>query len=150
VIFGIDPEHRHRRHLVFGGDPFGQFERGEGLEQREQRSAEQSGLLAGDDGDGPGVDELLRLLSRSRRCAASFLLRGEHRGDIAALACMTLGGGDRARPRRRIGGIASKKWRDGPEIEGVVGRETPDPGEAAEIHRNPRRRLVARGKTVFS
>ena len=97
-----------------------------------------------------GIDQLLRLLTRPSRRAAPLLLRREHCGDLTVLPGVTLRGRDGARPRRRIGGIAGKKWRDGVKVEGVVCREAPDPGEAAEIHRNPRRRIAARGETVFS
>ena len=55
VIFGVDPEDRHRRHLVLAGNLVGQLQRGQRLEQREQRAAKETRLLAGDDRDGRGV-----------------------------------------------------------------------------------------------
>ena len=52
VIFGIDPEHRDRRHAVLGSHLLGQPNRGERFQQREEWSAEETGLLPGDDGNG--------------------------------------------------------------------------------------------------
>ena len=49
VIFGVDPEDGDGRHLVIARHLFGELQRGERLEQREQRSAEEARLLAGDE-----------------------------------------------------------------------------------------------------
>ena len=55
-------------------DLLGELERGQRLEQREQRTAEEPGLLAGDDGDRAAVGEQPRRLARARRRAAALLL----------------------------------------------------------------------------
>ena len=52
VIFGVDPEHRDRRHAVLGPHLLGESNRGQRFQQREEWSAEETGLLAGDDGNG--------------------------------------------------------------------------------------------------
>ncbi len=52
VIFGVDPEHRDGRDAVFGFHLLSESKRSERLEKREEWSAEQSGLLSGDDRDG--------------------------------------------------------------------------------------------------
>ena len=76
VIFGVDPEHRNDFCLLFACGVAGQLDGGDGLEQREERSAEGAGLLSGED----------RRPSRCRR--ASVRLRGrpvEHRAAPAGL-----------------------------------------------------------------
>ena len=60
VILGVDPEHGDARHPMLARDARRELKRGERLEQRERRPAEQSGLLAGDDGDRLRVGERLR------------------------------------------------------------------------------------------
>ena len=150
MIFRVDPENGDRGHLVLFGDPFGQFERRNRLEQGENRPAEQTRLLTGQYRHCLGIDELLGLVTCQGRRAASVLLGREHGGNLATLPGVTLRGGDGARPRRSVSGVAGKKRRDGVEVEGVICREPPDPGKAAEIHRNPCRRILARGETVFS
>ena len=57
MIFGFDPEHGDRRDAVFLRDARGELRGGESFVKREQRTAEQSGLLAGDDRDGIRLGE---------------------------------------------------------------------------------------------
>ena len=102
------PRHACRRHL------FGELDRGERLEQREEWSAEQSRLLAGDDGDGPGISQRPAGFDGARRGAAALLLRVDDRRDLwtppvcpgRAIACPTrrdpLGRPRRTARQRRI------------------------------------------------
>ena len=88
VIFGVDPEHGDGRHVVFALDLLGQLERRQGLEQREERSAKQPRLLAGDDGDRARVGEQPRpLRPRGRRvppaCWAAMTRRSPAAGGCA-------------------------------------------------------------------
>ena len=86
VIFGVDPEDGDGRHLVVARDLLGELERGERLEQREQRSAEEPGLLAGDDGDRLAIGEQRARFAGARRRLAPLLLRGDHARDVVAAA----------------------------------------------------------------
>ena len=94
VILGIDPEDRDARNLMVARDLSRELERRQRLEQGEHRTAEQSGLLTGDDGDGLRIRELPRLRPRARRRAAAALLIRDDRGDLGAPAAVRL--------RRRI------------------------------------------------
>ena len=75
MVLGVDPEDGDDRHVMVAGHEVGELQRGERLEQREQRAAKQSRLLAGDDGDGAGIGELPRGLDgpgrRTRGAAAA-------------------------------------------------------------------------------
>ena len=51
VIFGVDPEDRDGRDAMFGLHLLGESERGERFQKREERPAEQSGLLPCDNGN---------------------------------------------------------------------------------------------------
>ena len=112
------------RHLV------GELERRQRLEQREQRTAEQPGLLTRDDGDGLRVGQRSRGLDGCRRRAAAPLLRGDDRGDLLrAGARAPASGAIACAHAARIGRIARKKRRDRREVVGVVGSQPPDPGK---------------------
>ena len=52
VIFGVDPEHRDRRHAVLGWYLLGESKRGQRFQEREEWSAEETGLLTRDNGNG--------------------------------------------------------------------------------------------------
>ena len=142
VVFGVDPEHRDRRHLVVARHLLGELDRGQRLEQREQRAAEQPGLLAGDDGDRLAVGEQRAGLARARRRAAPLLLSGDDRGDFVAVPVVRLGPRDRVGPRGAVRRIAGKKRRYGSEIVRVVGREAADPGKPPDVDRNTHGRPV--------
>src|SRR5204863_5147159 len=64
-----------------------------------------------------------------------FLLPCKDAGDVAARAVVPLRAGNRVRPRVLIGWIAGKERRDRLEVVRVIGREPPDPGETANVHR---------------
>ena len=53
VIFRVDPENGDGGNLMIARDLVGELERGDGLQQREQRPAEEPRLLAGDDCNRP-------------------------------------------------------------------------------------------------
>ena len=108
VILGVDPEHGDGRHAVIARHLFGQLQRGQRLEQREERTAEKPGLLAGDDGDGAAVGELPGGLARARRRAAALLLGAGLRRSRRADACAPASAGSR-RPRRPFGRVAGEK-----------------------------------------
>ena len=90
------------RHLL--GEP----DRRHRLEQREQRPAEQPGLLAGDNRDGCGVGQRLAGFDGTRRGAAEPLLRADDRRNFLAPPVVGLRAGDRLRPRGAIGGSPEK------------------------------------------
>ena len=70
VILGVDPEHGHHRHAMLLRHLRRQLHRRDGLEQREQRAAEQPGLLAGDDDARGGIGQPRRGLARRGRRVA--------------------------------------------------------------------------------
>ena len=98
VILGVDPEDGDRRHVVIARHLLGELERGQRLQQREQRAAEQPGLLAGDDRDGARVGEQPRRFARARRRLPPLLLAGDDGGDLVAPAIVRLRAGDRVGP----------------------------------------------------
>ena len=109
VILGVDPEDGDGRHAVVARHLLGELERGERLEQREQRAAEQSGLLAGDDRDRAADRRAAAPLRRARggACRRS-LLRRDDRGDLGAAAIVRLRARDRVGPG---GAIATDRRR---------------------------------------
>ena len=133
VILRIDPEDRDARNLMGARDLSRELERRQRLEQGERRTAEQSSLLTRDDGDGLRIRELLACGHRARRRGAAALLIGDDRGNLGAPAAVRLRPPDRVSPGRGIGWIAGKKRRDRWKIESVIGRQTPDPREAADV-----------------
>ena len=62
-----------------------QLHRRDRLEQREQRAAEQPGLLAGDDDARGGIGQPRRRLARRGGRAARGLLRGDDARDLGRL-----------------------------------------------------------------
>ena len=133
VILRIDPEDRDARNLMGARDLSRELERRQRLEQGERRTAEQSSLLTRDDGDCLRIRELLACGHRARRRGAAALLIGDDRGNLGAPAAVRLRPPDRFSPGRGIGWIAGKKRRDRWKIESVIGRQTPDPREAADV-----------------
>ncbi len=135
VILGVDPEDRHRGHLVLLLDLLRQRDRRDRLEQRVDRPAEQSGLLAGDDGDGFRIGEPCARRQRGRRRVAGLLLRGDRGGQRGAIARMLLGAGDRRPPGLRLGRIAGEEVGQFREVVDVVDAERPGPRRAGKIDR---------------
>src|SRR5581483_2053526 len=123
VVLRLDPEDRDDPHSVIPGRLLGEPERGQRLEEREQRPAEQTRLLAREDGDGVGRGELGGGGLRRGGRAAAALLSGENRGDLRPPARVLARAGDGGSPVRGLRRIASEERRDGAEVVRVVGRE---------------------------
>ena len=134
VILGIDPEDRDGRDAVRRGSLARELDGRDCLQQREERSAEGTGLLARDDGDGVGVCQLCRSGAGGRRGAAMRLLGGDDGRHGLPVARVARGAGDGVAPRVGRGRIARIERRDGRKIERVVPREWTDPPETAHIH----------------
>ena len=139
MVFGFHPENRHGLEAVVAPNLLGQLHRRERFVQAEGRAAEHTGLLAGDDGDGARIGELRGGRVRCGRRVALRLLRAKNPGHLGALARMRLRARNRDGPRRRRGGIAGKKRREGWKGKRVVGRELPDPRKTSNVDRNARR-----------
>ena len=133
VILGIDPENGHGRDAVVGLDAARQRNCGERLEQREERTAEQTGLLPGDDGHRAGIRQASRSLQRRGRGVPRAQLGGRHAGRLARTAGGSVPRLDRTAPACRRGRIAGKERREPLEGVAVVARQRRCPGEAAEI-----------------
>ena len=113
VILRFDPEHRDSRNRVLLRHSRGELDGSQRLVEREQRAAEQSGLLSGDDGDRLRIGEARGGVARCRgRVAALELSRSACALSSAAAPRMLLCARDRGRPRRRRRRIAGKKWRE--------------------------------------
>ena len=113
VVLRVDPEDRDGRHVVVARHLFGELEGGQRLEEREERAAEEPGLLAGDDRDRLAVGQQSAGFARARRRSAPFLLPGDDGGDVVAAAIVRLGPRDRVGPRAAVRRIAGKERRDG-------------------------------------
>ena len=104
------------------------------------------GLLAGHDRHGVGCREPGRGRASLRGRVATRLLVRKNRGDLRTAARVGLRALHGALPGGVARGIARVQWRDLVEIEGVVAGELPDPGQAADVERQPK--LTRRGRTV--
>ena len=112
MILRLDPEHRDGGNAVLLADTLGELQRSERFVQCEQRPAEETSLLTGDNGDRLFIgDERRRIARRSRR-ATSLELRVENRRELRSLARMCARARDRLGPRRRRGGVAGEKRRE--------------------------------------
>jgi len=126
------------RHLI------GELQRRQRLEQREDRAAEQSGLLAGDDRDGASIGEEFSRVARTRRRLAALLLPGDDARDLLTPALVALRAGNRVGPGGAVGRIAREERGDGRKIVGVVGRQPANPRKATDVDGNADERLVCR------
>jgi hypothetical protein len=136
VILRIDPEHRHGRHAVLGCDAGGELDRRDGFEQREERTAEESGLLAGDDGDGARIAQARRGLFGGFGRSAGAELRHSRAGHLIALPRMSLCPRDCGAPRLRRGRASGEERLDAWKVPGVLAREPPDPREPPHVDRD--------------
>src|SRR5581483_2391466 len=107
-----------------------------------------SRLLARQNRDRLVIGEQPGRVARARRGVAPGLLCANHLGDVGATAIVSLRARDRVRPGRAIGRIAGKKRRNGAKIVRVIGRQTADPGEAANVDWDAHRGLVCDGGRV--
>ena len=82
VVFGLDPEDRDGRHLVLPRHLVGELERRQGFEQREQRTAEETRLLSGQDRDRLRIGEMRRRFDRPGRRLPPLLLSRDDRRDL--------------------------------------------------------------------
>jgi len=112
-----------------------QLHRGNGLEQREERAAEEAGLLPGDDDACGGIGKRGAGLARRSRRAAAFLLRGDDARDFGGLPRQGTRARDRVGPRGRRCRIAGVKRRDVRERERIVRRQTPNPRKCSDVDR---------------
>ena len=112
MILRLDPEHRDGGNAVLLPDTLGELQRGERFVQCEQRPAEETSLLTGDDGDRLFIGDERRRMARRRRRSTSLELRVENRRELRPLARMFLRARDRVGPRRRGRGVAGEKRRE--------------------------------------
>ena len=133
MILGVHPEDRDRGHALFLLGAPRELNRGDRLQQREQRSAEHARLLPGDDGDRRGVGEARAGRARRGRRVARILLRGDHGGDRSPIARMLLRARDGVAPRAGRQRVARVERRDLLKVEGVVAGERTDPGKATDV-----------------
>ena len=134
---------------MLGRHPLGQANRRDRLQQREERAAEESRLLAGDDRDAQRIAQPRGRGERIRRRAAPALLRQRIVGDALAVARMALRARDGVAPRRRIRGIAGEELRHARVVERVVGGEPLDPRKPANLDGKARRRWSAAAHRVW-
>ena len=103
------------------------------FEQREERAAEESRLLAGDDGDRLRIAKPRGCGHRLRGRAAPLLLRRHDAGNRLARARVLLASGNRLAPRARVARVAREEIGDLRVVERVVGDQRPDPREPADV-----------------
>ena len=144
VILGIHPEHGDRGDPLLALGPARELQGGQGLQQGEQRSAEDTGLLSGDDRDRGRIGQAGGGGARLGGRAPGALLRREDRGDRGAVTRMLLSTRHGVAPGRGLERIAGVQALDALEVVGVVARERPHPGKAAHV--DSRRPKAAGGR----
>ena len=134
MILGVDPEHRDRRDAVLAAYPLREPNRGQRLQQREEWSAEETGLLTGDDGDGLRIAKSGRRRDAAGWRAAPALLRLQQRrrcrrdrGDAGCARAMA------SRQAAGSSGLPAKNGATRAIVEDVVGGEPPDPRKAPDV-----------------
>ena len=134
VVFGVDPEHGHDRHTVVALDLGRELHRGEGLEQGEERAAEQPGLLAGNHHARGGIGKAGGGSPGFSRGAAPGLLIRQHGRQVCGAARRGLRAADGIGPGGRCGRIAREKWLDAREVVRVVGSQAANPGKLSYVN----------------
>ena len=134
VILGVHPEHRDSRHLMLGPHTFGELESCQRLEKREERSAKQSGLLAGDDGDRPGIGKKVGGGLRFGGCVSTSLLRPQHLNERVPLPALTRRTRNGVPPGARIARITGEEVGQARVVERVIGGKPPDPRKTTNIN----------------
>jgi len=133
VILRVNPEDRHHGHAVLVRHLPCQLHRRRGLQQREERSAKQPRLLAGDDDDRLRIGQAFRRGARRGRRPAPLLLCQQHTGEIGGPPRMRLPARDGLGPRPGRRRVAREERAHLVVLECVVGRKAPDPGEPANV-----------------
>jgi hypothetical protein len=114
-------------------------QRRQGLEQREHRPAQQACLLAGDDGDGLGIEQALCGLARGRWGFPPGLLPEESLDDDCTVARVRPRPRDGVPPGVRRGGVPGVERGEPLRRCRVVGCEPAGPRQQADVDR-PRHR----------
>jgi len=133
VILRVDPEHGDGRHVVVAFVAARELQRGERLQQREQRTAENAGLLTCEYRDRRGIGQARGGGARAGRRVPLFLLCREDGSDPRAIARVLLCPLDGLAPRLAIHRVARVESLDLLEVVRVVAGERPNPREAADI-----------------
>ena len=133
MILGVDPEHGDHGDAVLARHLLRQLHRRQRFQKREQRSAEETGLLAGDDDDGLGIGEACSGFTCRRRGAAALLLGRDNARQLRRGADVRLAPLNRIGPGIGTCGIAREVRRDLLEAERVVGGEPSNPWESPDI-----------------
>ena len=133
VIFRVDPEHRDRRDAVVRCNALCQLNRRQRLEQREQRTAKESCLLACDDRDAFRIAQPPGGSNGVRGGVPASLLRLDDIDYRAAVARMLLGPMHGIAPRGGMSRVACKEIRDTLVLERIVSGEAFDPREATNL-----------------
>jgi hypothetical protein len=147
VVLSIDPEDTHHRHAVLPRQPVGHLDGCQRFQQGEQRAAEQSGLLARDDGHRAWIgEETCRGHSLGGRSALP-LLRRDHRSQIGPGPGVGLHARDRLNPGLRVRRVTGKEPRDRGVTVDVIGCQLSDPREASHVRCDGNRDV--RGGALF-
>jgi hypothetical protein len=133
VILRVDPEDRHGRDAMLGPYALGELDGRERFEQREQRSAEEPGLLSGHDRHRVGIAEVRGCRDGFGRSAAAPLLRLHHVGHRVASADMPLRPRDGIAPGGPVRRVASEEVREPRVVEDVVRRQASNPWKAPDV-----------------
>ena len=103
------------------------------FEQREQRSAEEPGLLAGDHDARRGIGQAGRRLTRASGVTA-HLPFGEHVCQLGGPTRRGLRARDGVGPASGVAGLP-QRMRDPDSVERVIGRQPANPRELSDIDR---------------
>jgi hypothetical protein len=133
VVLRFHPEDRDGRNAVVGGHLCGQSHRGQRLQQRVERAAEQARLLPGDHRDRGRVGQARSGGPSLGRRATTILLGRHCRDEGGPVARMGLYPPDSVGPGVQAGGVARVKPGEPRKVERVVGREPADPRKATDV-----------------
>jgi hypothetical protein len=138
VILGVDPENGDGDDAMLLFDAFSETDRRHRLQQREERSPKESGLLTRQDGDRSIVSKLTCCGDRFGRRASSALLRQQEVGNCLPLSRISLCSHDGVAPGRGVGRVAGIELSHAREVERVIGGQPSDPRKAADVDGKPR------------
>ena len=122
-------------------DAAGEFDRRDGLQQREERATEESRLLAGHNGDGRWIAKQVGGRAGFGRCATFLLLFGQRVGHRVARAGLgvRLDPGHGVPPCAGFGRVAGERVGDTIEGERIIHGKTPKSGILADVDGVPDR-----------